>query len=324
MQEMFKRSYDEMPEEVFLERVDDCAKIREDVYQYFETLPENHEEGLPIFMYHAVQYVLAYSKREGRPAIPDPCEDSDEECREKAFIQGCGGCFEKLREIIEFIANSLYNSVFDKLLDHVKDEDHPLLYFLEAVGRHKEMHSRHLKTDPGVARARSDEIRSTYNAVTGERYEHENPDHKSWRSLIINPLPSDYNPDELDPKEGGKDHQILIELEKEKGTYNVPDPFSIVVTQEWATIFRAVHSLIHFEDYLVTRVLSAISADEWKQIEHLSLLASWRLLLTDAFYEVSVHKLAGGKKKIPPLVSVLIELREMIKRVILLVPIINE
>ncbi len=321
---MFKSSYDEMPEEVFLGRVDEFAKIRQDVYEYFETLPKNHDEGLPIYLYHAVQYVVAYSKLEGKAVIPDPCEDSNEECREKAFIQGCGECYEKLREIVEFIANNLYNNVFDKLIDHVKDEDHPLLFFLEAVERHKEMHSRHLKTDPGVARARSDEIRSTYNAVTGERYDHENPDHKSWRSLIINPLPSDYNHNELDPKEGGKDHQILIELEKEKGTYQVPEPFSIVVTQEWATIFRAVHSLIHFEDYLITRVLTAISAKEWKDIEPLSVLASWRVLLTYAFYEVSIHKLSGGKKKIPPLVSVLIELREMIKRVILLVPSINE
>lgn len=316
MQEMFQP---EPPTEAaFLERVDDFAKIREEVYEYFENIPESYEEGLPIILYHAVQYIVAYSKREGEPAIPDPYQDTDDECREKTYIQGCSGCYEKLRELIEFIASTLYNSVFDKLLDHVKDEDHPLLYFLEAVERHKELHSRHLKTDPGVARARSDDIRPTYNAVTGERYDFENPDHKSWRSLIINPLPSDYNYNELDPKEGGKDHQILIELEKEKGNYTVPEPFSIVVTQEWGTIFKAVHSLIHFEDYLVTRVLNAISPEEWKQIQDLSLLASWRVLMTDAFYDVSVHKLSGGKKKIPALVSVLIEMREMLKRVILL------
>jgi ABC-type Mn2+/Zn2+ transport system ATPase subunit len=46
---------------------------------------------------------------------------------------------------------------------------------------------------------------------------------------------------------------------------------------------------------------------------------TWKHVMTEEFYDKPIAKLSGGKKKIPLLVSTLMEMREMIKRVILFV-----
>jgi len=313
---------EEMPEEdLFLQRVDEIAAIRQPIVHYFEEeIPDAYDEGIPVLFYHSVQYIVAYCKYNGELGVPDPLRDSDAVSVEKIYLEGYQYCYQKFKGVIDSIATTFYNDVFDKMEEHLHTvDDHPLLFFLEAIERHKELHCRHLKTDPGVARSRADEIRPTYNAVTGELYDFENPNHKSWRSLIINPLPSDYDYEKVDPKEGGKDHQIMIEIEKQKGTYNVPEPFSIVVTQEWENMFRSLHSLIHFEDYMVTKVLKCISNKEWEHTKRMDFADTWKHVMTEEFYDKPIAKLSGGKKKIPLLVSTLMEMREMIKRVILFV-----
>jgi hypothetical protein len=309
---------EDVSEEQLLERVAHIADLRAPIAHYFEEeIPSAYDEGVPVLLYHSVQYIVAYCKYDGHFQVPDPLRDSDDVSKEKIYLDGYAGCYQKLKIVIDNIASTFYNTVLDKLEERVQYEEHPLVFFLEAVEKHKELHCRHLKTDPGVARSKADKVQPTYNAVTGELYDFENPNHKSWRSLIINPLPSDYDYEKVDPEEGGKDHKILIELEKQNGTYNVPEPFSIVVTQEWENMFRSLHSLIHFEDYLVTKVLKCVTNDEWEHTKHMNFADTWHHIMSDEFYDKPIAKLSGGKKKIPPLVSTLIEMREMIKRVVL-------
>lgn len=320
IRELYASSEEELPisDDQAIERTREIGEIRKEVFESFPEIPDDYIEGIPELFYYATQFIIAYTKLDGENPGYDPYTDSDEIVREKATIDYFCEAFTKLVKVIEIVGDKVYNSVYDNLEVHVGgDTSHPLIFFLEAIERHKELHCRHLKTDPGVARARSDPVKPTYNAVTGERYDFDNPNHKSWRSLIINPLPSDYNHNNLDPEEGGKEYQILIELEKEQGTYKVAEPFSIVVTREWENIFRCVHSLIHFQDYMFTKMLSCISSDkDWEIITSLSTHDTWKYLLTEEYYNVPIAKLSGGKKKLPAMVAALIEMREMLKRVV--------
>ena len=236
----------------------ECTEhIRDTIENEMKTLPkepEDYLERILFYFYYSVQYLVLFSKTDGIKPTPD-INDSDERLKEIAYFIHLEDSYYKFNGVIPLIAKSMFDLVNHKLYNHIEKngyDDHPLVFFMKKIIKHKEMHSRRIKSDPAASRTKVDNINATYNSVTQEKYDPNNKDHKSWRMLIINPLPSDYNYKSIDQHEGGEIHEYNVELDKLNGNYNVPDPFFIVVTTEWEKVFRLLHTLLHFEEYMHT------------------------------------------------------------------------
>lgn len=284
--------------------------------KYLGEEPTELQELVLYWVYVGVQFVILYD-RFGSHCIPEP-KDSAATLRDKAIYALLQPYWTKLIYYVHGVSERLYNDLCNRVEAHVGgDLSHPMVLLLEKVSLHQELHCRHIKTDPGASRTRADVVVDTYNAVTGELYDAENPVHKSWVELIFNPLPSDYKHTDIDPEEGGDDHKTQIELMKLDGTYHVPDPFCMVVTKDWGEAIQFVHSLCHFQDYVVTIIWGAMSDEDRKMVRTASSWeAGWALLLTPEFANVPIGRLKGGKKKIPHVVSNLIALRELFKKIV--------
>lgn len=279
--------------------------------------PDKAEELVNLF-YYTAQFAIYYVMRNGDVKNGNVLELSEDEMREKAYFTQYLDKYQRIfKFVIRDIGDSVYNLVCDKLENYLGTEDHVMVFFLNAMEKHKEMHSRRVKTDPGGSRTRDDEILETVNAVTGERYNSMNPDHKVWRMLILNPLPSDEDFNAIDPAEGGREHALAIEVEKQQGTYTIDDPFAIVVTPEWDKLLRAVHSILHMEEYLINYIVGAITDEEWKDIDDgMGWFEAWEYLVGSDFSTVPIQKFSREKKKVPLVVSRMAELRDFLKEML--------
>lgn len=274
--------------------------------------PEELQECILFWLYYAVQFIILFDRFGAHVSLEAPGSMHDKVC-----FSIMEGYWEKLLIYVHTITQTLYNDVCNRIERHLGcQEGHPMLILMEKIRQHKELHCRHIKTDPGASRTRSDDVQDTYNSVSGELYDPENHIHKSWAELIFNPLPSDYDEREKDPEEGGEDYKTQIELMKLTGTWRVPEPFCIVVTKEWGEAIQFLHSLIHFEAYIITLITDPLTDEERAFIRGTSWDRGWAFLLTEEFQGVPINRLKGGKKKIPHVVANLIALREFFKKLV--------
>ena len=270
--------------------------------------PDGSLEHLMYLYYYAVQFVIVYNKHDARP-VPDFVSDTDEIIREKAYINHLFLSYRSFQKQMELLSNNVYRLVRKRLLELAPSENRDtLVWFIEQLGIFTELHSRRIKSDPAASRTKTDVIQRTFNVITGEEYNHHNDDHKSWRQLILNPLPSDLDRNAIDPKEGGKTHELALAVEKLRGKAVVPDPFLVVVTTEWDKLLRILHTLLHFEDYMHTYLVGCINLDE---IAKMTWAQSWSHLFKE-HKDTPIKTLSREKKKTPQIVSRTAELRDFI------------
>lgn len=310
---------DEEQEEINPEEHEEkMIAIRNQFYESIPSEPIEPTERLLHNLYLSVQYLILYFKYDGSVDPINVRLDSPDDIYEKLYFDYTRSAFHGVfQPAIKEMGDDVYNLVFDKLEEYLKGQKHVLVYWMEQMEFFKEMHTRRLKTNPGVGRTKQDVISDTYNAVTGEMYDSENPDHKSWKILILNPLPSDFDYRVLDPAEGGPEYRTMIDIQKLKNQYPVPDAFSIVVTPEWEKIFRIVHSALHFVDYFHAYTVGCITDEEWETVEPMYWKDTWKTLVGEEFANVPIEKFSREKKKVPMLVSRMAELRDFLKEMIL-------
>jgi len=284
-------------------------EICEDVYSKIPVPPdEGTLEHVLYHFYYSVQFAIVFHKHNERP-VPDFVNDTDDIIREKAYINHLHTSYRTFQKLIRALGKNVHQSVLSKINALPPSENRDTLnWFIDQLKIYTELHSRRVKSDPAASRTKTDIIQRTFNVITGEEYNHSNDDHKSWRQLIVNPLPSDYDRNAIDPKEGGKTHELALAVEKLKGNAVVPDPFMVVVTTEWDKFLRMLHTLLHFEDYMHTYLIGCINLDE---IEQMTWQQAWAHLFKE-HKDVPIKTLSREKKKTPQIVSRTAELRDFI------------
>jgi len=279
--------------------------------QVYLSLPEEPAEDTPEYIlylyYYSVQFVIVYYRLDGKP-MPDFINDTDDIIREKAYVIHLHRCYRKCLTIIEQLAQKYNMLLRSKIQSYRQGGAQRALWLLDQLMQHKELHSRRIKSDPAATRKKTDKIQKAFNLITDEQYNHENDDHKSWRILIINPLPTDFDINAIDPKEGGKTHELALQVEKLKGQSNLPEPFSVIVSTEWDKLLKVFHVLHHFEDYMHTYLAGCIDLD---QIQNMNRQETWNHLF-GAHKDVPIKNLSREKKKTPQIVSRTAELRDFI------------
>jgi hypothetical protein len=295
-------------------RFNNSLAIGEEVMRQLPPEPELPMDKMGYFFYYSIQYLLLYNRFDGMVPVPDYINDSDEVIREKSYYLHLMHSHRVLNLHVKQYAAFLLDAVVGNLVARLKDETHPLIWFVRQLAVYKELHSRRIKADPAASRTKTDVIRKTYNAVTGEEYNPKNPNHK-WHLLILHPLPSDLDPDAKDPKEGGFEHYMAIEVDKLEGRHRVPEPFSITVTPTYDTLFRMLHVLLHFDDYVNMYVIGSVALHELIGLE------GWRNMWTHVLGEYAdtpIQKLSREKKGKPPIVSRIAEMFDILKEAVLL------
>jgi len=268
---------------------DRIIKIGDKVWESFPKQPavNSNINKLLYYIYFSCHYFIIYNKINGENMAPQ-YSDSDVTVREKSHFIFLREQWKKCKEMVNELYEKINGIIYNKLLEKVENK-HVLVWFLEKLKIHKELHTRRLKIDPSTSRTKTTDVTPVYNAVTEQRYDCNNEDHKVWRMLIINPLPSDYNYHNIDPVEGDmgviddqnkNNYKIGVQTLKEAGKYDIPDPFYIIVTPQWDKIFRILHFLKHFEDYFFVYVNNGI-INEMDHIEHLNIKDTWEYLLKE-------------------------------------------
>ena len=278
----------------------------------------NKNDHVSILLYsffYAIQYVIFCYKVEN--VMPDKInlsKDSHDEICQKAYIANCLFYYNKFQDLIDTIADNLYNKLLAMMKQRVQNQDHPFVYFFEQLPKYKELHSRRIKSDPVAPRTKTNDIIKTYNAVTFEEFNPENRVHKTWHCMIINPLPSDFDDEELDGIEGGEENALIQEVSKMNGERIIPETFSIVVDADWDKIIRTVHVLLHFNEYMQTYVVSSISEKDFEHIKPIEKWETvWLYLVGEQFAHLPIEKFSRTKKTIPEIVSRMAELRDILK-----------
>jgi hypothetical protein len=292
------------------DRLEYIKKLGEDYLMSLPPEPDDRVERILYNYYYAVQYAIFHYKFDGKKPLPDLENDTDDQIREKSYYMHLTHCYNELIKAVSAFAEEYYENIKTRLAEHVGSRNDPLLIFVNCLKKHKELHSRRIKTDPGAARTKTDEVSITWNSVTHVAFNSQNPDHKSWITLIINPLPSDYDPEAEDPSMGHRKRELEREIHRLRGGFTVEEPFFIVVTPEWDKLIRVVHVLLHFEDYLNTYVVGCI--DDWDDIRDMNWADSWEYLFGE-YANVPLMKLSREKKKVPMVVSRMAELRDFLK-----------
>lgn len=279
--------------------------------------PENVEQRVLFWFYYTVQYLLLFHKTPNE-VIDNLCIDGTEtyaDALEKAYMMVYRSYSEKFRLLMRKMADDIYNAWYADVRrrGHAKG----LAAFFPKLRLHQEVHSRRIKMNPGETRTKTDTEQIAYNLVTGERYNPDNRDHQKWHLIVVNPLPSDYDCNEIDPKEGGLEHQLAIEALKDQGTYDVPEPYMVVVTPEWDTIIRTLHTALHFDDYLVVMLVQNITNEEWREIEKIPCWKdAWAYIVTDAYAKTPIDQLPNKKKENPPIIAKIVQMRNFVMEIL--------
>lgn len=266
---------------------------------------EHHIDRGYYMLYYAVQYAIIYHKFDGEIPPLDFVRDlNDPDLLEnKIFYMNCSIAYQNLTDFTKDIAQYLANVVRSR----VPPTD-PICIFMETLFNHQELHSRRLKIDPG------NKERPTYNAVSGERYDSKNKDHKKWRLLFVFPLATDYDSQAIDDVVAAQDEtqELAIKAAKLMGKHNVPEPYGIVVNPEWDKVLRMIHIMHYFTDYLFQYIVSGIDCDLWTSLQHMDRKDVWSTVLGE-FAELpqmekrdkqspvvlAVHALKKEKKNVP-------------------------
>lgn len=277
---------------------------------------QNDESGILLYsFFYAIQYVIfCYKVENAMPDKIDVLKDSHDDICQKAYMANCLFYYNKFQMLIDTIGSNLYNKLLEKLKVRANNQAHPFVYFYEQLPKYKELHSRRIKSDPIAPRTKTSEIIKTYNAATFEEFDPGNRLHKTWHNLIINPLPSDFDEDELDGPVGGEENVLIQAVSKMNGERIIPEPFSIVVDSDWDKIIRTVHILLHFNDYMQTYIISSISEKDFVHIKPIqNWKAVWTYLVGEQFVNIPIEKFSRTKKTIPQIVSRIAELRDILK-----------
>lgn len=309
------------PEQI-MAKIDRARQIGEEVFNGLPQRPDDYVDYMVYLFFYSVQFAILYLKVDGEKPITDPVRDSEQVIREKAYFIHLFDCYKEFTKEMEKFAGQLYEKVMGMLEGRLsggaagpsqKVSKDPLWIFLDRLPKYKELHSRRLKTDPSASRTKTDDFKASFNSVTHEQFDPLNPDHKSWRALIVNPLPSDFDDELEDPKLGGA-HQI--EVLKEQNKYHIPDPYQIIVNTEWDKLIRILHTCLFFNEYMHTYIVGCISVEDERAIKGLSWIQTWDYLFKE-HSELNIDKLSREKKGTPLIVSRTAELRDFINEVLL-------
>jgi hypothetical protein len=326
MEEASEESEENQNSDFISEKINNSVNILTE-FSKTHIFPEpnpNDETGILIYsFFYAIQYVIfCYKMENNMPSKINPLKDSPEEQCEKGYMANCLFYYNKFQTLIDAIGDAVYENILKKMQGRVRDQPHPFIYFIEQLPKYKEMHSRRIKSDPIAPRTKTTDIIKTYNAVTFEEFDPENRLHKTWHCLIINPLPSDFDEDELDGLEGGEENALIQEVSKINGERIIPEPFSIVVDSDWDKIVRTLHILLHFDEYMQTYVVSSISEKDFEHIKGIKKWEDvWMHLVGKDFVKLQIEKFSRTKKTIPEIVSRMAELRDILKESVNLVKI---
>jgi hypothetical protein len=275
--------------------------------------------------YFAIQFVILHHKFNGNiPSVPQ-YKDSETTIREKSFYVFLNDCYLRFVHIVAEISSNVYTTFKERIQTHLGDqyEEHPISHILDCICKYKEMHSRRLKLDPATNKTKSDEVSSTYNAITGELYNNENKEHRIWRLIIFQPLPSDYDYKNKDPKESDDVAIANIKIDLMNGKYDIPEEFGYVVDNEWDRKLRVLHVLHHFKDYFYTFLVEGILEDQWNRIEHMNCQETVDFLFgkelpvtrhnNETKYSLWISRLDKKKKDAPILIYRIAVLRDILE-----------
>ena len=294
-------SADHLPPEI--RRQIEIEKLASAVYNTFPPLKKNSTE-LDNMLYHFfyfVQYIVRMDQLGGKnDSTLFLLTDNDLVIAHKAHLYALRVMFEKFQAVIHLFAKDKYEKTLAKM-----PEGNPTREWFSMLPKYKEMHVRRIKTDLSAGK--------TKNSVTHETFDPANPNHKSWRWIIFNPLPSDFDTDALDPEEDVASY-VNLEADRLRGTSNVPEPFCVIVTMEFANLFKTMHVLLHFHDYVNHYLLECIDPDF---VEHqgrkMSWQHYWRHLVGDDFADKGIEDFGREKRKMPEMVTRIATLRDFLK-----------
>lgn len=302
----------------FVERKKYVSQIGDELFSTLPAVPDVYIDKLLYYFFYSVQFVLMYTKFNGVKPVPDIYKDSDDKIREKAYFIHLDFCYRKFNEMIKIITSNVYNNIHEKLSKHLEfEKDHVIFEVMKYLVIYKEMHTRRIKSDPTATRTKTTETLKTRNIITDDFYDPENKDHKTWRVIIFNPLPSDFDHNAIDPNEGieeGKRTAIMIDYLKIQGKKTIPDPFCFVVTSEFDKLLRLLHVLLHFDEYMHTYIVGSLSKEDFEVIDELNKWKDvWSYVMTEDHVNVPIQKLSREKKKVPEFVSRTAELRDFLR-----------
>lgn len=276
--------------------------------------PENDAKRLDFYLYQASKFMF-YTYAFGSPDPPAPT-DTQELLEHKAY--GCYLCnhYTDFFEQFKIIANDLIEKFRSDAADNLGGEPHFIFNIFELLDVHKEVHFRRTKTSPSKQPTKlrvGETPQEIYDAITGERCVFGDPSVANvW--IIFMPLPSDFDSEAIDPKEGTHDHQIALQVDKLQGNvdpmYDVDEPFGIVVEKKWANFFNLYHNIVHFEWYLSTYLLSSSQ----KHMEEATVWAHWwRKLAGEQYYDKSIARLSCNTKNAPDSIVRITNMRNVVR-----------
>lgn len=227
------------------------------------------------------------------------------------------------REFLDYY-EQIRSTILDKVIRDVlhrtnNDSNHPMAQVMYHIANNKELHCRRIKASPSKVRnklsvgERPDEV---YNVVTLEKCEFgDKPSTLKW--MIINPLPSDYDENALDPQEGGRDFKLAIFADQLQHNvdpaYNIGQPFGFVVTPEWETFLSFIHNIAFFDEYvdaLITKRMSAVK----NHIDKSTWNSAWKSLVTEEYYDKNITQFSSNNSK-PAIVSTICKIRDLFRTI---------
>jgi hypothetical protein len=301
------------------DEISDIQSIMESIYSEFPPEPPIQEDKMLYYLFYAAQYSIFYFLKDGKLSPPQST-DSIAELREKAIGIQFYSIWNRFCEQIDIYGEDLLIKITEGIKK--RKPKHPLLTYLDELCQHKELHSRRIKGNPALQRTRqeiqrvSDPAIPAKNLITDEAYDAKNPRHDHWKWLIINPLPSDYDENILDPAEGDVTYRMNHMVEELNGHSKLKNPYCVIVTNEFDKLLRLLHFVLHFEAYLNNYMIGAISTAQIEVVEKMSSWSEiWNYLLGDEYHDKSIQKMSREKKTNPLLVSRLAELRDLLRTV---------
>ena len=283
---------------------------------------------LDFYLFYACKHILLTHVNDG-PPLPPTSDDSDDMLEQKAFYiitrKHYNTLVRKFREYKRIIINGIINDIEEQ----TNGQEHPIRDIIDTVIVHQEIHCRRMKTSPSKQRTKRDvgETRDViYDPVTCTPCRFENtknasrdtnpismkyyrpPSSMKW--FIVNPLPSDFDSDVIDPMVGDDDHRIALDADRIQNNvdprYDVQDPYGFVLSEQWGELVGIIHNIVHFESYLESYLLASVDIQEsnWKK--------AWSTL-AGKYCDKPITKFARKVKETPIVVRKITEIRDFLR-----------
>lgn len=298
----------------------DLDKRLKKLYATYPQTPKKRDERLVFWLYHVVKFGIFFDIRSDQLSEPNP-NDTDEQLKEKAFGIHYFDIWQKFKEETEVLASDLFKKIYVTLVDECGgSKDHPVVAFMNELVKHKELHSRGCKGNPNMQRTKKDiseGSKPVFNLITGEEYDESNPDHGTWRMLIINPLPSDDDYRQIDPKEGDDAQQLMVAFEEiqDPELAKARTPYAVYVTPHWDKLLRLLHTMLWMDTYIYTRIVGVVTQEQYDQARGMCWDDVWKSIAKE-HHSKPVGKLSREVKKMPPVISRIAEFRDLLKDVL--------